>query len=163
MRFTYPVYSLFCFVLGCHFSFRGCNPFDLFRSKGWLLPSLLGMIGVGYYIVVYHWDYSILRDIAFAMELPFLFCLAPTLVRWIEKIPIFDFLKRSAFFLYTGHFLFCSMVLHLIAPKFAWMGVGKVSLLIVVFCTLGVAVNLAGYWLGKKALGRAFGIWDGTL
>ena len=98
------------------------------------------------------------------MMLPGLFAAAPYLCRVASYVPNLDFFRRSSFFLYTGHFLFCSCVLHVLAPQFAdWQGPGKLTFLIVVFCTLGVAVNLGFYWLGRKVLRKMFGIWDGTL
>lgn len=118
---------------------------------------------MGYYILHFRFDYHVIRDVAFMMELPLLFSIAPGLTRCLERVPHVDFLKQSSFFLYAGHLLFCGSVLHLIAPRLAFLGVGKLSVLIVIFCTVGVAVNLGAYWVGKRFLGRLFSLWDGTL
>ena len=112
----------------------------------------------------WHWDYSPVRDASFLMMMPLMFSIGPWLGNLAKNIPHWDFFRQSSFFLYTGHFLFCSMVLHSLGPCLGfWQGSGKLTLLIVLFCTLGVAINLEAYRFGKKLIGRWFGIFDGTL
>ena len=164
LSFTYPFYSILCFTIGAHLSLLGKSPFDVFKSYKWLLMAIIGVIGVFWYGIQWHWSYSPVRDISFMMMLPGLFAASSFLCRLASHVPNWDFFKKSSFFLYTGHFLFCSCVLHVLAPRFTgWQGPGKLTFLVVVFCTLGVAVNLVFYWLGRKVLRKAFGIWDGSL
>ena len=164
LNFSYPFYSILSFTLGAHLSLLDRSPFDLFKSRKWLLLAVIGMAGLAWYRIQWHWAYSPVRDVSFMLMLPGLFAAAPFLCRLADRVPNWDFFRRSSFFLYTGHFLFCSCVLHTLAPRFTgWQGCGKLTFLIAVFCTLGVAVNLGTYWLGRKLLGKWFGIWDGTL
>ena len=164
LRFTYPFYSILCFTIGAHLSLCNRSPFDIFKSRKFLLLAIMGAAGVFWHDIRWHWAYSPVRDISFMLMLPGLFAATPCFCRLAKHVPNWDFFKRSSFFLYTGHFLFCSCVLHVLAPRLAgWQGLGKLTFLIVVFCTLGVAVNLGFYWLGRKVLRKAFGIWDGSL
>ena len=164
LKFTYPFYSILCFTIGAHLSMSGISPFEVFKSKKWLLVAAIGAIGVFWHNIRWHWDYSPVRDISFMLMLPGLFAATPCLCRFADRVPNWDFFRRSSFFLYTGHFLFCSCVLHMLAPRFSdWQGPGKLTFLIIVFCTFGVAVNLGAHWLGRKSLGKLFGIWDGSL
>ena len=164
LKFTYPFYSILCFTIGMHLSIKNVSPFEMFKARGWLLLAVVGAAGVFWHNIQWHWDYSPVRDISFMLMLPGMFAAAPCLCRMANHVPNWDFFRRSSFFLYTGHFLFCSCVLHTLAPQFAgWQGCGKLTFLIAVFCTLGVAVNLGAYWLGRKLFGKWFGIWDGTL
>ena len=164
MCFTYPFYSILAFTIGMHLSLANKSPFEIFKSR-WLAPlAVVGMAGLFLHNIRWHWDYSPVRDISFLMMMPLMFCLGPTLGRVADKIKCWKFVKDSSFFLYTGHFLFCSMVLHSLGPLLGfWQGPGKLTFLIVVFCTLGVVVNLSAYWLGKRVLGKVFGVFDGTL
>ena len=164
LSFTYPFYSTLCFTIGAHLSLLSRSPFAVFKSRGWLLVAVVGAAGLFWHNIQWHWNYSPVRDISFMLMLPGLFAASPFLCRLINRVPSWDFFRRSSFFLYTGHFLFCSCVLHVLAPLFSeWQGPGKLTFLIVVFCTVGVAVNLGAYWLGRKLLGKWFGIWDGSL
>ena len=164
LKFTYPFYSILCFTIGAHLSMKGVSPFDVFKSRKWLVLAIIGAAGVFWHNIQWHWDYSPVRDISFMLMLPGLFAASSFFCRFADRVPNWDFFRRSSFFLYTGHFLFCSCVLHTLAPQFAgWQGPGKLTFLIAVFCTLGVAVNLGAYWLGRKLFGKWFGIWDGTL
>lgn len=164
LKFTYPFYSILAFTIGMHLSRTGISMFSVFRSKWWLLGVAVGMAGCFWHDIRWHWDYSIVRDISFLLMLPFIFTCATGLHRLSDRLPHWDFVRNSSFFLYTGHFLFCSMVLHSLAPLLSfWQGPGKLTFLIAVFCTLGVAVNLSAYWFGKRFLGKIFGVFDGTL
>lgn len=162
--FTYPFYSALCFVLGMHLSLLKKSPFELFRARGWLACSVLGIAGVAWYRSKFGWSYSIARDVSFVLMTPFLFSVADVLTKVSTKVPRWDFVRSSSFFLYTGHFLFCSIALHALAPVLSgWQGPGKLTLLIAVFCTVGVALNLGFYCICKRMLRRIFGCWDGTL
>lgn len=164
LKFTYPFYSILCFTIGMHLSIKDVSPFDVFKSRFWLLLAVVGAAGVFWHNIQWHWDYSPVRDVSFMLMLPGMFAAAPCLCRVANCVPNWDFFRRSSFFLYTGHFLFCSCVLHTLAPCFAgWQGPGKLTFMIALFCTVGVAVNLGAYWLGRRVLRKAFGVWDGSL
>lgn len=164
LRFTYPFYSLLCFVIGMHLQVAGKSPFGVFKSSWWVPIAVIGMCGLFWHNIRWHWGYSPVRDVSFMLMAPFVFSVASWWCRMADRVPCWDFVRKSSFFLYTGHFFFCSIVLHALAPFMGWWTLpGKLTFLIVVFCTLGVAVNLAAYWTGKRFLSRFFGVWDGTL
>ena len=164
LRFTYPFYSILCFVVGMHLMVLKKSPFEVFRSKWFLCLVIVGLVGFQWYRLALNRGCTPVRDSSFLLMTPLMFCIGPVLGRMAERITCWDFARNSSFFLYTGHFLFCSIVLHSIAPLFDfWQGPGKLTFLVAVFCTLGVTVNLGAYWLGKRFLGRMFGVLDGTL
>ncbi len=164
LMFTYPFYSMLCFVIGAHMSVCAVSPFDVFKSRLWFIVAAVGSAGLCCHNFIWRWTYSPLRDISFILMLPGLFTGAPYLCSLADRVPQWDFFRRSSFFLYTGHFLFCGMVLHSVAPLFnSWNGTGKLTALIAVFCVIGVAVNLCAYLIGRKLLRKMFGVFDGTL
>jgi hypothetical protein len=76
----------------------------------------------------------------------------------------FKFLAQSAFFLYAGHFLFCSMLLHAIAPLLNGIEfIGKETVLVAVFVIGGSVLSLSVYAIAKRLFGRLLSPWDGTL
>lgn len=165
---SYPFYSLLCFVIGAHLSLAQKSPFDLLKTKG-VRYGLLAMSSVGivtYCIHSYYWDYyySIYRDIGFILTTPCLFIVAFYFWKRISEVKGFQFLTQSAFFLYAGHFLFCSMLLHAIAPLLNGIEfVGKQTLLVGLFCIGGSALLLLVYAIAKRLFGRLLSPWDGTL
>lgn len=165
LQYSYPVYSISCFVLGAHFAIKGLSPVKVFQSqRWWLVFGLWGIALYHYYRVTWHWTYSPLRDCAFIIMLPVLFGLSGMLDRLMLRLPGHDFIKRSSFFVYVGHFFFCSILLHLIAPRLdGLLFTGKLTILILFFCVLGLPLTLLAYWLGRRIFRKAFGIWDGSL
>lgn len=168
LSFSYPVYSLLCFTVGAHFAILQRVPFDLFKSK-LLFCSLLaiGLAGIALYCFYFQqwgYSYSILRDISFILATPALFALTPFVEDKIVRLKSFKFLTQSSFFLYAGHFFFCSILLHTVAPLLKGVEfIGKQTLLTGIFCIGGTMLLLCAYVLGKRLLGRAFSLWDGTL
>lgn len=167
LQFAYPAYSLFAFVVGAHFAVLAKDPLAVWSKYRvvFLLVSVAGMMGLGWLFVDRWWAYSVWRDIAHVAALPSLLLLVPALksvFRMIPK-PVYDFLQRSSFFLYCSHFLFCSMLLHLVAPFLSGIGGGKFTLLVAIFIGGGIPICLVAYWLGKRLFGRWFGVFDGTL
>lgn len=156
--YTYPCYSAVCFVIGCHLSVVGRSPFDFFKSKAWLAFPVCSLV-LFYLSLGYAW-----RDLQFLCGLPLLLTFGSAIDRIVTGVRHHGLIVRSSFFLYAGHFLVCSSVMHLTALALTgWQGPGKLVLLICVFVVLGVGIALALYTLGRKFLGRWFGLWDGTL
>jgi hypothetical protein len=84
----------------------------------------------------------------------------------IDKIvnsKLYSILKEMSFFAYAGHFLFCSMILHLLAPYLKGYWHGKFSLLIIVFFACGVSLMMLVYAGGKRLCPRIMKLFDGTL
>ena len=166
MKYSFPAYSVFAFLMGCHLGYKKVSVFKMFSNKIWLICPLIGSVMVYAWLVATHGQYEIWRDIGFILMLPFLFSIGPCLAQYFEKIRCYPFALRSSFFVYAGHFLFCSILLHVFAGKIignCGNGQGILTGLIAIFCFAGVGLNLLAYKLGKACLGKWFGIWDGSL
>ena len=152
--------------MGCHLGYKKVSVFKMFSNKIWLICPLIGSVIVYAWLVATRGQYEIWRDIGFILMLPFLFSIGPCLAQYFEKIRCYPFALRSSFFVYAGHFLFCSILLHVLAGKIVGNcgnGHGILTGLIAIFCFAGVGLNLLAYKLGKVCLGKWFGIWDGSL
>lgn len=163
LAFKYPWYSLVAFVLGMHLANAHVTPFKCFKSKLWILVGVV--VPLLQFVRIYnHVAIPMLWDVGSVLLIPTLFAAAPLLQKVASRLPCWAFVQKSSFFLYAGHFFFCSIVLHTLAPCFAWWTApGKMTFLIFLFCTVGVVFTLGAYWAGKKFCGKMFGIWDGTL
>ena len=64
---------------------------------------------------------------------------------------------------YAGHFLFCSMWLHVCAPLVSGMKIGKMTLLISIFVVGGVGTMALVYTIMRRFLPRTTKMFDGTL
>lgn len=168
LLYSYPFYSLLCFVVGAHLSLIQKSPFDLLKSKIVQIGSaIIGVGGIVIGCIHFHfWDcfYSIYRDIAFILATPCLFIIAFYLWENVANVRSFQFLTESSFFLYAGHFLFCSMLLHAIAPLLNGIEfIGKETILVAVFVIGGSVLSLSVYAIAKRLFGRLLSPWDGTL
>ena len=165
---SYPFYSLLCFVVGAHISLSQKSPFDLLKSKGVRIGAgVVALIGIVVGCIHFHiWDcfHSNYRDLAFTLATPCLFIIAFYLWEKVANVRCFKFLTESSFFLYAGHFLFCSMLLHAIAPLLNGIEfIGKETLLVLLFVVGGTTLSLTVYAIAKRLLGRFLAPWDGTL
>ena len=166
MKYSFPAYSIVAFLIGCHLGYRGHSVFRLFENKIWLVGPIIGSVIAFRWLVVSGGIYSIWRDIGFLLMLPFLFTIGPLIAQVCSNSRYYPFARESSFFVYAGHFFFCSIMLHTCAPKIVGSlgcGAGMLTGLILFFCIVGVSVNLFAYRIGKKCMGKWFGIWDGSL
>lgn len=60
----------------------------------------------------------------------------------------------SAFFIYAGHFLFASTLLHLVAPHLPFAH-GKLTVLCLIFVGLGIPVCVLAHWIGRRVLSKS--------
>lgn len=165
---SYPFYSLLCFVIGAHISLAKKSLFDFLQNKGVRYGlSAVSAVGIVMYCIhSYFWDYyySIYRDVSLILTTPALFIVVFYLGRKISGIKGFQFLTQSSFFLYAGHFLFCSMLLHAIGPLLNGMEfMGKETLLVTIFVIGGCSLLLGFYAIAKRLFGGCLAPWDGTL
>ena len=72
-------------------------------------------------------------------------------------------LPSFSFFVYCGHFLFCSVWVHLLGPKLVGMGTGCESLLMAAFIVPGLVLTAAVYAAGKKFCPKVLRLFDGTM
>ncbi len=71
-------------------------------------------------------------------------------------------LPSISFFVYCGHFLFCSVWVHPLGPKLVGMGTGCESVLMFAFIVPGLALTAAVYAAGKKFCPKVLRVFDGT-
>ena len=72
-------------------------------------------------------------------------------------------LSNLSFFVYCGHFLFCSVWVHTLGPKLFGMGTGCESLLMFAFIVPGLALTIAVYAAGRKFCPKVLRVFDGRL
>lgn len=149
---SYPCYALLSFYLGGIVSNRkSIDLIKLFSSPAFLILSL---IGLG--IIAYAGTQGSIwgsRDVALLTEVG-KFCVLPLLFNilfWLKtknKINIvtlsknkqYKVLKNMSFFAYASHFLFCSMLVHTVAPSIHMQFFGKETLLILLYCGGGTLI-----------------------
>lgn len=75
----------------------------------------------------------------------------------------YKYFHEMGFFVFAGHFLFCSCVLHSIASLWDESFTGKLTLLIMLFCVVGTLIMGLVYSIGKRFCPRILKPWDGSL
>lgn len=81
----------------------------------------------------------------------------------LSQNKIFNKFRELSFFAYAGHFLFCSILLHIIAPYFAFMHTGKQTLLTLIFVIFGVGFMWVVYFTGRRFCPGLMKVFDGNL
>jgi len=164
---TAPSYAIMCFVLGGVLALNAKDLLGSFRSWLWLA---LGLIACTARWCVGATSYSattfvyICGNILAVLEAPALIALVAHLsVDALSTNKVYGFLRDMSFFAYAGHFLFCSMFLHTLAPAFAFMTTGKFTVLILIFFCLGVPTMAVVYGLCRCFIPKALCLYDGTL
>lgn len=171
LHLTIPAYALACFVAGGVVARNGKEIVATFRPWGWFALGLFACL-IRAAIAVPRLCANVEPNAAVGMTLSLLAILeAPALISFVSHLPVnriadnrvYSFFKEMSFFAYAGHFLFCSMWLHTVAPFLAGVGVGKMSLLILIFVGCGVPTMAVVYWLGKRICPKIMKVFDGTL
>ena len=177
LQLTCPAYALTCFLAGGVLAINGRNLVESFAGKWrtWLSVGLLAcvmsaglsmckmtnaaVVGVGTAM-----GSSIMVSLFSILQAPALIALVS---RWnVERISAnrtYQFLREMSFFAYAGHFLFCSMWLHTVAPLLNGYWMGKFTVLILIFVGLGVPTMAVVHWIAKRLCPRALKLFDGTL
>lgn len=171
LHLTAPAYAIACFVLGGVLAKNGNDIIVVFSNWKWIV------LGVGACILQAGLTMPSLiakTTIPTTSELiiPFLTIFkAPTLLAVVALLPIegwtdnriFNHFRKISFFVYAGHFLFCSVWLHAIAPHLGGYWVGKFSALVMIFIIGGMVTMEVVYHFAKRYVPKAFKIFDGTL
>lgn len=166
---TYPLYAITLFYIGGLLA-TGMNgdKFQKFASNYWLILCLIGFTINA--LVVFTPSqartplYATFSDISKLMLTPGLFFVVSKMnIERLFNNKVFLFAKDMSFFAYAGHFLFCSMVMHATASLLGFMDKGKSTVLIMIFCMIGVPVMAGFYCLGKRIIPRIMRLFDGTL
>lgn len=163
MQMVYPVYAMIAFFIGGGMASRSIEIVPFFQAhRALFLPiSLVAMVGLfalKWCVAVPPVVYTPLTVLMF----PLLWTIATPLARvcsaeWIQKR-----LLPSSFFIYAGHFLFSSTLLHLVAPHLA-IGVGKLTVLGTMYVLIGVPLAVFIHRVGCRIAPRLMRVFDGTL
>lgn len=167
-----PAFAIGCYVLGAWVSTRGFRIFDLFRAWPWLAVGIVAFVIRCGLVLPCFQDQPVV-DWVWMANTYLQIALAPTLVslvglthvdRWVGvDNHVYKYLKDMSFFAYAGHFMFCSVYLHALAPMLGGMTTGKMTLLILAFVGLGVPTMAVVYGVGRKICPQILKLWDGTL
>ena len=170
LRTAIPDYALGSFVVGGVIACKGLDPVIVFHKWKWFVIGLaccliraIVMIsckqcGINVPVGV-EGVFSALR----LLEGAVLLCLVSHIDCGFVKTKVFRFLHEMSFFAYAGHFLFCSIYLHSVAPFLGGSWPGKFTVLIVVFVGCGVLTMACVYRIGRKWFPNVIRIFDGTL
>lgn len=171
LRLTAPAYAIACFVGGGVLSLRGKDLLSVFRSCAWLWMGLVACATRAIFLVPLSVSTESLSPAQSSLMSVLAVAEAPALLSLVSRFPIkrivnrriFRFFSGMSFFAYAGHFLFCSMVLHSLAPVCGALGLGKMTLLILAFVFLGTGLMAAVYCLAKRFVPKFLRVFDGTL
>lgn len=167
-----PAYGVCCFVAGGWLAVYGKDLCGVFRGRAWAILGIAACLIRGFmfapsFMATSHpmWM-TCVGNCLLVLEAPTLIALVTLLKlgqRRFFNSGVYLYLKDMSFFAYAGHFLFCSIFLHSIAPKLDFMATGKMTVLVLVFVGLGVPTMALVYGLARKMIPRALRLWDGTL
>lgn len=171
LSMTAPAYALVCFVVGGLLAEERKDIIAYFRHVGWLVVSLLACIVCAFIsIAQLHGSVQETRILTMVtmvlrvLEASAMLCLASRLpVERMSRTRVYLYLREMSFFAYAGHFLFCSMWLHIIAPVLGGHWTGKFTVLVLVFVGCGVPTMAVVYGIAKRLCPRVLKLFDGTL
>ena len=165
-KYCYPGYSAVIFVVGCIMGVEGKSPVKVFSGHwAWKMIGWTGFICATMNLMMSDLNYmvrSALSAVTSILLVPLLFSYAPLLVS-LARVMGYEFFKDASFFTYAGHFLFCSSVLHLMAPLTKGMATGRMTVLALCFLCIGLPLTFAVYLCGKRLLPKVMRCFDGTL
>lgn len=157
----YPADSLVAFYAGGLIAVTGRSPTVAFGRWWWLAP---GMAGLGLDLADALGAGSPLGFGArMLLKVPLFFWAVGRLFRPGQVGAVGRWLADSAFFVYAGHFLFCSVWVHALGAKLAFLPFGRMTALMALFVAPGLAVTWSVWWLGRKWCPRVLRLFDGTL
>ncbi len=164
LRMTYPIYAIVAFATGGGMASRSIDAVALFQSRRWLfLPlSLAAMVGAFVFQTGFGRLDPTTETVATVLTIPLFWTLSGPLTRLFAARWVRTWLAPSAFFIYAGHFLFASTLLHLIAPHLSFEH-GKLTVLVLIFVGLGIPFCVAAHWVGRKVAPRLIRVFDATL
>ena len=163
-----PAYSLACVAIGGALALSDKDVVAVFRNRIWIVIGLSACI-LRAVISLAHIRFagnvglcaSVVMPLLPVVEAPALLSLAANISTRTGECA--NFFRQMSFFAYAGHFLFCSMWLHLLAPFFSCMTSGKATLLIIIFIVCGLTTMSLFYKMLLKVMPRTVRLFDGTL
>lgn len=153
----YPVYALLAFYIGGFLTVSGRTPCGFFRSAWWLIPGAAGLALDAAELLGWCDPLGLVsRELLVA---PALFYLVSLIPQPSSLIPRPSYL----FFLYCGHFLFCSVWVHAFAPRMDASVSGTLTLLIGLFLIPGLVSLTLAWAVLHRYLRNILRLFDGQL
>lgn len=171
LHLTVPAYAIFCFVLGGVLSMHHKNLAEVFKCPGWLVVGVCACTTRGWIVItnlLSHTPATMVETVVISflsvLEAPALLSLASHFnVERIATGRLYGVFQEMSFFAYAGHFLFCSIWLHALAPMMGGHWPGKFTVLVTIFVVFGMATMMALYYGCRKLFPKAMKVFDGTL
>ena len=168
MHLIAPAYAMMCFCAGGALAIHGKNIVLSFKNKGWFVLGMIACVIRALILMRFQQYNSTLISVTMQalsiLEAPALVCLFANIgISALTKNKVYLFLKEMSFFAYAGHFLFCSSVLHIIAPKLSFMGAGKFTALICIFFIGGMLLMTLIFALFRRVFPKQLRLYDGSL
>lgn len=154
-----PAYSVACFLFGGALAMNGKDIVDSFRKKRavWLCAGLSACALMSLKVL------PAVESLLAVLEAPALIALSLWLNgAKIVQLQTYRFLHEMSFFAYAGHFLFCSIWLHTLAPFLGGFWTGKFTVLILIFVGCGVPTMAVVYLVAKRFCPQALKLFDGS-
>lgn len=146
----YPAYSLLLFYVGGMLA-TGSRPLCAWFVSPWWIAGALA----GFALDAVGWG-SI--DARMILKVGAFFWLIG-----MVKGEVPASLMKLSFFVYCGHFLFCSPFVHAVGPYLGALPSGRVSLLMFLFLVPGLALTIGVYELARRWVRRAVRAFDGSM
>lgn len=156
---AYPAFALllwYCGGLMTRVRSNGLGLCEWFRNPWWIAVGMAGFALDGLEAM------DICDLLSFRSRMILKSCVFLCLVRAFRRTNVAPFLDFS-FFVYCGHFLFCSVWVHTLGPKLAGIGLGCESALMLAFIIPGLALTAGVYALSKKLCPKVLKLFNGTL
>lgn len=166
LSLTYPAYSLLMFFIGGIISKTTFTPVNIFRSKKMLFLSLITLAIVS--IINSIFLSNIVKEVCiivqyFLKATVFLGVISLIDLSFISKSLLYKKLREMSFFAYSGHFLFCSILLHITAQYFTFIETGRQTILTLIFFVGGTSVIYVVFFACKRFCPNILKLFDGDL
>lgn len=159
----YPTDALLAFSAGGLLAAGGTSPGTFFKSRWWLVPAVAALALDGWDAACGEGACPVALSLRMLMKTPAFFWALERLAGIGLFARAARLLAGSAFFVYAGHFLFCSVWVHAIGPKLGGLAAGRMTVLMFLFLVPGLAGLYAAYALGRRYLPKVLRFFDGTL
>ncbi len=166
LSISYPIYSLLMFFIGGIISTTSFTPTRLLKGKKVLFSGLLGILIIAVLneiLITPVVKEACQISLGLLKTIVFFSLISLIDISLITKNSLYLKLKELSFFAYAGHFLFCSILLHMTAPLLGFLTYGKQTLLTLIFCVGGVYVMWIVFLIGKKVCPNLLRLFDGNL
>lgn len=165
VRMTYPPYAFALFALGGLMASRRVSLVGWFQARRrFFLP--LGALSMAAGFIAFGLcglrHVPVLDALKMMAMAPLLWTLSTPMTRVVWRPWVRQTVAPASFFIYAGHFLFASTMLHLCAP-FVPDIPGKLTLLCFVFVGLGIPVCWVAHRCARALSPRLTKIFDGSL